>query len=84
MLLRMMKSRTMSTPQTLSPKDQAAFAASTWGDEPYTLGPDSLARDDVPRGKISQHHWTSRHIDNYPSRIRKAPPKPQRDDSTRV
>lgn len=64
MLLRMMKSRTMSTPQTLSPKDQAAFAASTSGDEPYTLGPDSLPRDGVPRGIISQHHWTSRHI--YP------------------
>ena len=64
MLLRMMKSGTMSAPQTLSPKDQAAFAASTSGDEPYTLGPDSLPRDGVPRGKISQHHWTSRHI--YP------------------
>jgi hypothetical protein len=54
----------MSTPQTLLPKDQVAFAASTSGDEPYILGPDSLPRDGVPRGKVSRHHLTSQH--SYP------------------
>src|SRR5262245_58945022 len=31
---------------------------------PYTLGPDSTAQEGVPRGEVSQHHWTSAGI--YP------------------
>ncbi len=45
-------------------KDKAVFAANMSTDEPYTLGPDSLAQDGVPRGSISKHHWVSTTI--YP------------------
>lgn len=45
-------------------KDQAMFASSMRGDEPYRLGPDSLPQPGVPRGVVSAHRWTSRSI--YP------------------
>src|SRR3982751_1317795 len=31
---------------------------------PYTLGPDSTAQEDTPRGALTQHHWISERI--YP------------------
>jgi enterochelin esterase-like enzyme len=43
------------------PRDQAAF---TPGEEPYTLGPDSLPQPGVPRGEVTQFHWESTNI--YP------------------
>ena len=45
----------------IPPNDIPAF---TPGPEPYTLGPDSLAQPDVPRGELTQHHWASEHF--YP------------------
>src|SRR5690348_734426 len=45
-------------------RDEQAFAASMSGSEPYVLGPDSLARDGVPQGILSQHHWKSEKV--YP------------------
>ena len=42
-------------------KDDAAFAM---GDEPYTLGPDSLPQPGVPAGIVTKHHHTSQTI--YP------------------
>lgn len=42
-------------------KDHAAF---TMGDEPYTLGPDSLPQPGVPTGTVTKHHHTSQTI--YP------------------
>lgn len=48
----------------MSEKDQAAFAHSCSGDEPYALGPDSLPQHGVPRGVVSAHHWASDRI--YP------------------
>ena len=44
----------MSTPQTLSLKDQAAFAASTAGDEPYTL---EVSSPGVERPLTLPRHW---------------------------
>ncbi len=43
-------------------KDQATAAASTSGDEPYTLSMDSMLLEDVPRGEFTQYHWRSEHI----------------------
>ncbi|HRF47100.1 MAG TPA: alpha/beta hydrolase-fold protein [Anaerolineales bacterium] len=40
-------------------KDQAMFAASMRGDEPYRLGPDSLLQPDVPRGTVTPGVWRS-------------------------
>jgi enterochelin esterase family protein len=48
----------------MSQQDRATFAESMSGKEPYTLGPDSLAQDGVPRGTVTQFHWTSDSI--YP------------------
>jgi enterochelin esterase-like enzyme len=48
----------------ISPKDRAAFDAGVTGDEPYTLGPDSLAQAGVPRGAVTQHRWKNSAI--YP------------------
>ncbi len=45
-------------------KDQAMFASSMRGDEPYRLGADSLPQPGVPRGVVSAYRWTSRSI--YP------------------
>lgn len=47
-----------------SQKDQAAFKRSMSLEKPYTLGPDSMAQDGVPRGQIIQHHWESTQV--YP------------------
>ena len=47
-----------------SQKDEASFAASMAGGEPYTLGPDSIAQPGAPRGALTQTHWTSQRI--YP------------------
>jgi enterochelin esterase-like enzyme len=52
----------------MSPKDQAAFVYSM-GDEPYTLGPDSLPQPGVPQGTVTQFQWRSTHI--YPGTTRK-------------
>jgi enterochelin esterase-like enzyme len=46
---------------SMSEKDKAAF---TPGEEPYSLGPDSLPQDGVPVGEITQYHWKSEFI--YP------------------
>jgi enterochelin esterase-like enzyme len=45
-------------------RDEQAFAASESRPEPYVLGPDSTARDGVPQGTLSEHHWTSEKV--YP------------------
>jgi enterochelin esterase-like enzyme len=47
--------------QRMFAKDQLAF---TPGEEPYTLGPDSLPQPGVPRGEIISFHWKSERI--YP------------------
>ncbi len=52
------------TQEGISQRDQAAAADSMSGDEPYTLGPDSMAQDGVPRGDVTKYHWKSEHI--YP------------------
>jgi enterochelin esterase family protein len=49
-------------------KDKAAFAASTKGDEPYALGPDSLPQEATPRGTITHHRLASHAI--YPGTAR--------------
>jgi len=49
-------------------RDRAAFAAGIAGAEPYTLGPDSLAQDGVPRGEVTRYHWTSTQV--YPGTAR--------------
>jgi enterochelin esterase-like enzyme len=43
----------------MSQKDEAIFNLSVSGDEPYTLGPDSLAQAGVPRGEVTKYHWKS-------------------------
>lgn len=40
-------------------KDQAMFAESMRGDEPYRLGPDSLSQPGVPRGTVTAGRWRS-------------------------
>jgi len=52
------------THEGMSPQDKATSAESTSGDEPYMLGPDSTARDGVPRGEVTEYRWRSDHI--YP------------------
>jgi enterochelin esterase-like enzyme len=42
--------------ERLLKKDQLAF---TPGEEPYTLGPDSLPQPGVPKGEIIAFHWDS-------------------------
>lgn len=56
------------TADGMPPKDRAAFDASVAGDEPYTLGPDSLPQEGVPRGEVNRHHWISEGI--YPGTSR--------------
>jgi enterochelin esterase-like enzyme len=48
----------------ITQRDSIRFDRSASLDEPYTLGPDSLPQDGVPRGAITQYHWKSDHI--YP------------------
>ena len=48
----------------IPPKDQANFAASRGGNEPYQLRPDSLPQAGVPRGAIRKFHLVSERI--YP------------------
>jgi enterochelin esterase-like enzyme len=55
--------------RTMNEKDRAMYAWSMDGDEPYVLGPDSLERDDVPRGRVLEREWTSHHM--YPGTHRK-------------
>jgi hypothetical protein len=45
----------------ISEKDRVAFIA---GEEPYTLGPDSLPKPGTPQGEITKYHWISQRI--YP------------------
>lgn len=45
-------------------KDQAMFAESMRGDEPYRLGPDSLPQPGVPRGTVTAGRWRSPNV--YP------------------
>ena len=45
------------------------FAAFTSADQPYIHGPDSLARDDVPHGKVTQHVWIDSKV--YPETKRR-------------
>lgn len=45
-------------------RDEATFAASCSGNEPYSLGPDSTAQNGVPRGCLTTYRWTSSAI--YP------------------
>jgi enterochelin esterase-like enzyme len=45
-------------------RDNEAFARSASVTGPYTLGPDSLPQNGVPRGIVSQYHWKSERI--YP------------------
>ncbi|MBZ0301486.1 MAG: esterase family protein [Anaerolineae bacterium] len=54
-------STTSGPVQSRGEKDQAAFNA---GDEPYTLGPDSVPQQGVPSGVVTQYHWKSERI--YP------------------
>ena len=42
---------------------QAGFAA-----DDYVLGPDSLPRDGVPQGKLSQHQWNTSEV--FPGTVR--------------
>ena len=37
-----------------------ALTASAFGQEPYELGPDSMRREGVPVGKVTQHSWSSK------------------------
>ena len=48
----------------LPPQDLAAFATSMSGDEPYMPGPDSLVKEAVPQGSVTQHRWRSEQV--YP------------------
>ncbi len=48
----------------MSQQDKATSAESMSGNEPYTLGPDSTARDAVPRGEVTAYRWRSDRI--YP------------------
>ncbi|HEY0601975.1 MAG TPA: alpha/beta hydrolase-fold protein [Herpetosiphonaceae bacterium] len=50
--------------EPISPADLQALTRTPEIDGPYTLGPDSTAQEGVPRGQVSQHHWTSTAI--YP------------------
>ena len=40
------------------------MADSRSGVEPYTLGPDLVVQEGIPRGDVSQYHWKSEHV--YP------------------
>lgn len=42
---------------TMPSKDQAAFAFSMAGNEPYRLGPDSAPQEGVPQGELIKYHW---------------------------
>src|SRR5258706_4826830 len=48
--------------QAAHQKDRSMFAESMSGDEPYTLGPDSLEQNGVPRGDVTRYHWKSDRI----------------------
>ena len=48
----------------ISDADLATLTTARATPGPYTLGPDSIAQAEVPRGVVSQHHWTSAAI--YP------------------
>lgn len=48
----------------LPAKDLIAFETSMSSDEPYFLGPDSLVKETVPHGRVTQHHWRSEQV--YP------------------
>ncbi|WP_326731663.1 alpha/beta hydrolase [Streptomyces phaeochromogenes] len=45
-------------------KDRAGYAYSMSGDEPYTLGTDSLPKPGVPVGTVTKHEWTGSKV--YP------------------
>lgn len=53
---------------TPMPSDRAMWEANAALVEPYTLGPDSLPQENVPRGTLTQYHWTSTTI--YPGTAR--------------
>lgn len=48
----------------ISDADLATLTTARTTPGPYTLGHDSIAQEGVPRGVVSQHHWTSAAI--YP------------------
>ena len=48
----------------ISEADLGTFAAAHATPGPYSLGPDSTAQEGVPRGTLTQRHWTSTQI--YP------------------
>ncbi|MBV9787846.1 MAG: esterase family protein [Chloroflexi bacterium] len=48
----------------ISPADLQALTRTPEIDGPYTLGPESTAQENVPRGQVSQHHWVGGEI--YP------------------
>lgn len=50
--------------QDILQRDMPTFAALDSLQEPYTLGPDSLPQEGVPRGEIARYQWTSTNI--YP------------------
>lgn len=45
-------------------KDQIVYAHSMDGNEPYSLGPDSLQKEGVQEGAVTHHEWISRFV--YP------------------
>jgi enterochelin esterase-like enzyme len=51
-------------PESLLKRDLAAFNASAKEFGPYTLGPDSVMQDGVPRGTITKYHSKSERV--YP------------------
>ena len=42
--------------------------APLWAADDYRLGPDSMVQDGVPKGKVTQHTWTSRKV--FPGTVR--------------
>jgi enterochelin esterase-like enzyme len=52
----------------LPDKDKLVYAHSMDGNEPYTLGPDSFPKDNVPTGTLTRHDWLSEFV--YPGTSR--------------
>ena len=48
----------------MSEQDHAILTTSMSGDEPYTLGPDSMLQEGVPLGEVTKYYWKSKKI--YP------------------
>jgi enterochelin esterase-like enzyme len=52
------------SPPTVPEKDRQAYRVALSGNEPYTLGDESLKQPDVPQGSLTQYHHVSEQI--YP------------------